>query len=342
MFIRLSKVSLFVATPIIIGLSVVSWLFYREFNAEMFTRIHFSRHLLVGLIFAFLLIAGRDGGQMWRFRILSDKELSWQQTFRVNMLCEFTSAVTPAAVGGSSLIVLFLKREGISAGKGVALMMPCLLLDELFLVLAYPLMLLFVPFNELFPSGAAFTSGMQIFFGAGYLCIVLWTWILFYALFRRPDYIRKMLLKLFCIALLTRWKKQIEELADNMVASSQELGNRSFSFWLKAFGVTCISWTSRYMVVIALLIAFASNGEYLVAFARQLVLWIFMLATPTPGGSGVAEYMFNVYYANFFSVAGMSLAVAFVWRVITYYVYLIFGVILFPNWVGYLGSVRKG
>lgn len=58
---------------------------------------------------------GRDGGLMWRFRFITDRELTWRQAFRVNMLCEFTSAVTPSAVGGSSLIVLFLNKEGINA-----------------------------------------------------------------------------------------------------------------------------------------------------------------------------------------------------------------------------------
>lgn len=86
---------------------------------------------------------------------------------------------------------------------------------------------------------------------------------------------------------------------------------------------------------------FYFSGEYLVAFARQLILWIFMLVTPTPGGSGVAEYMFNVYYADFFPVVGMSLVVAFVWRAITYYIYLVFGVLLFPNWLSDRQTLRE-
>lgn len=341
MRIKISRVTLYVLAPVVIGLSVVFWLFYDEFNIEMFSEVHFSKHLLIGIVFALVLIAGRDGGQMWRFRILSDRQLTWLQTLRVNLLCEFTSAVTPAAVGGSSLVVLFLNREGMAAGKGVALMMACLLLDELFLVLAYPLILLLVPFNKLFPPTEAFTLGMQILFGVAYIGIVLWTIILFYALFKKTYYIRKLLLKLFSFGFLKRWQGGVEQFTDNMIVSSKELSRRSFSFWLKAFAATCVSWISRYMVVVALLIAFTSSGEYLVAFARQLILWIFMLVTPTPGGSGVAEYMFNVYYADFFPVVGMSLVVAFVWRAITYYIYLVFGVLLFPNWLSDRRTLRE-
>ncbi len=109
----------YILLPVLIGLSVVGWLFYREFNPELFSDIHFSWRLVGGLLLAILFMFGRDGGLMWRFRFITDRELTWRQAFRVNMLCEFTSAVTPSAVGGSSLIVLFLNKEGINAGRQV-------------------------------------------------------------------------------------------------------------------------------------------------------------------------------------------------------------------------------
>ncbi|MES0502864.1 lysylphosphatidylglycerol synthase transmembrane domain-containing protein, partial [Bacteroides fragilis] len=118
-----------------------------------------------------------------------------------------------------------------------------------------------------------------------------------------------------------------------LVLSSREMSQKSFTFWLKAFGITCLAWTSRYLVVNALLIAFTTSGSQLLAFVRQLILWVVMTISPTPGGSGVSEYMFREYYADFFDVAGMALVVAFVWRIITYYMYLLIGAIIIPGWV---------
>lgn len=77
------------------------------------------------------------------------------------------------------------------------------------------------------------------------------------------------------------------------------MSQKSFTFWLKAFGITCLAWTSRYLVVNALLIAFTTSGSQLLAFVRQLILWVVMTISPTPGGSGVSEYMFREYYADF-------------------------------------------
>lgn len=118
-----------------------------------------------------------------------------------------------------------------------------------------------------------------------------------------------------------------------MVVSSRELSKRSLTFWLKCFGVTAWAWCSRYWVVNALLLAFSTGGDHFLAFARQLVIWMVLVVTPTPGGSGFGEYMFKVYYGDFFTMAGTAVIAAFVWRLITYYSYLIIGVCILPQWV---------
>jgi len=44
-----------------------------------------------------------------RFRHLCQRKLSLSQSFRINVLCEFTSAVTPSAVGGSGVAELMFR-----------------------------------------------------------------------------------------------------------------------------------------------------------------------------------------------------------------------------------------
>lgn len=328
----------YILLPILIGLSVVGWLFYKEFNPDLFTGLHFSRRMAGGILLGFLFIFGRDLGLMARYRLLSDHALSWRQAFNVNTLCEFTSAVTPSAVGGGSLLVLFLNKEGIDAGKSTALMITCLFLDELFLVLTCPVALVMFSFDDLFGNVAILSSGIKVLFFTLYSFILLWTLILYIALFIRPEWVKRLLMRLFRLPLLRRWSAAVEKLTDNLVHSSHEISHRPFVFWSKAFGLTCVSWLSRYLVVNALLIAFTTSGHQLLALVRQLILWVVMIVSPTPGGSGVSEYMFRVYYADFFAVGGMALIVAFVWRVITYYMYLFIGVCILPGWVKKLNA----
>jgi glycosyltransferase 2 family protein len=97
--------------------------------------------------------------------------------------------------------------------------------------------------------------------------------------------------------------------------------------------MTTLSWIGRFSVVNAVFMAFTPINNHLVVFARQLVLWIVLIVNPTPGGSGVTEYAFKEYYSDLFSAASTILIITLVWRVISYYMYLLLGVIVIPQWV---------
>jgi uncharacterized protein (TIRG00374 family) len=87
-----------------------------------------------------------------------------------------------------------------------------------------------------------------------------------------------------------------------------------------------------------LLVAFFLIHDHFLIFARQLVMWIMMVISPTPGGSGFAEYVFTEYLGEFIPVTAnletaTAVAMAFVWRLISYYPYLIIGAIILPRWL---------
>ena len=121
---------------------VVMWLFHREFNPEVWDSIHFDARVIACILLAWLFMIGRDFGLTWRFRALTDHQLSWRKVLKVDMLCEFTSCVTPSAVGGSALGMVYLNREGIEFGRATTLMMTTLFLDEFFFVLSIPVIML--------------------------------------------------------------------------------------------------------------------------------------------------------------------------------------------------------
>ena len=56
--------------------------------------------------------------------------------------------------------------------------------------------------------------------------------------------------------------------------------------------------------------------------------------TPTPGGSGVAELMFRLYYADYLPDASVAILAAMLWRAIFYYPFLIMGTVVLPRWIG--------
>lgn len=118
--------------PIIIGLAVVSYMLYKEFDPKAFDMITFTWNTVFWLFIAVLCMAIRDLGYIIRIKILSGGKLTWIQSIRVIFLWEFTSAVTPSAIGGTSLAILFVHKEGIGVGKSSAMVMATSFLDELY------------------------------------------------------------------------------------------------------------------------------------------------------------------------------------------------------------------
>ena len=102
---------------------------------------------------------------------------------------------------------------------------------------------------------------------------------------------------------------------------------------LEAFCATALTWSSRYLVVNALFLGFVPGADQLVVFGRQFVVWVVLMVSPTPGGSGVSEWLFTTYYGDLIGDTALALVIAVFWRIITYYIYLAIGAIILPSWL---------
>lgn len=322
-----------VIIPMTIGLLVIAWLFISEFDPKTFDGVLFNFKSLCYLLLAFMLIFTRDFGMIWRFRLMTNSDLTWRRALNVHILNEFTSAVTPSAVGGSALIVLFMSKEGISVGRSTAIMITNLFLDELFFILICPIIFFVVPLNELFNATSVITTTIGVVFWSVYGLLVFWTLILYIGLFLRPDLIAQFARFVFKLRFLRRWQKQVDVFAESIVSASHAISHKSISFWLKAFGVTTLSWVGRFLVVNALFMAFTPIHNHVVVFGRQVLLWIVMVASPTPGGSGISEFAFKEYYNDIALGTGPILVITLIWRIISYYLYLLAGIMVIPKWI---------
>lgn len=334
--------------PVVIGLAAVVWMFLSDAQSSdlqsLWQHIHFTPHVIMCLLLGWLFMCGRDFGLSWRFRLLTDKELKWKQAIRVNFLCEFTSAVTPSTVGGSSFGMIYLNREGIELGRATTLMLTTLFLDELYLVVMAPLFVLLTPAGELFTmSNRVFGMGLEVAFWVIYTGIFLWTAFLFFGIIVKPHGIRKLLNAIFSIKFLRRWEDKVHAMGDNMVETSSVLRHKPFIFWIRVFGATVISWLSRYMVVNALFLAFVlgSFPEQWIILARQFIVWVLLIVSPTPGGSGISEWLFTEVYGTLIPTVALALFMAICWRIISYYIYLIIGMCIFPKWLRDSFSKKK-
>lgn len=329
--------------PVIIGLAVVFWFIIREIDAEVLNKLQFTWRSVIWLFIAWCCMIGRDLGYIIRIRILSENDLTWLQALKVIMLWEFTSAISPSTVGGTALAVVFIHKEEISVGRSTSIVLATSFLDELYFVIMFPVILLIIGGDILFTTalqgtGIALLNNLIIVAIIGYGIILTWVILIGYGLFIDPDKIRKTIIYIFRLPLLRRWEKSAVKAGNDIVTSSNELRKKPASFWIKALVATFLSWTSRYWVVNAIIMAFFSVTDHFLIFARQLVTWIMMIVSPTPGGAGFAEIILGRYIsdaipANPELIGSIGLAIAIIWRIISYYPYLIIGASIVPGWL---------
>lgn len=328
--------------PIAIGLAVASILLYRDFSSgsykEGLEQVNWSYYTVFWFIMALIATAIRDLGYIIRIRILTNRQLKWHQAFRVIMVWEFASAITPSVVGGSGVAIFILNREGVSIGKSTAVVMVTALLDEFFYITMVPIIILLLGTQNLLPEDSTSLFGynldFEIVFWIGYIFILGLTTLLATAVFFNPRGFKALLLRLFKFRFLKKWRYRIIGVGDDIIITSNELKGMPLSFWVQSILATYFSWTFRYLVVNFLIQAVLVHGLYthFEIYARQLVMWVIMLISPTPGSSGVAEVAFSGFLSVFVPV-GFAGALAFIWRLLSYYLYLFIGSVILPRWI---------
>ena len=56
-------------------------------------------------------------------------------------------------------------------------------------------------------------------------------------------------------------------------------------------------------------------------------------SNPTPGGSGIAEIAFSGFFRDLLPAVGYIGAIAVIWRLLSYYLYLFMGTVILPRWL---------
>lgn len=300
-----------------------------------------STYALLAVIACVLI---RDIGYIVRLRILSFGSFSWRQATENILLWELASALTPSVVGGSAVAVVILKRDGMRWGKSLATVFATAMMDEAFYLLAVPIAFLLAGlaghsiFPEIPEGFATATWGLQTLFWMAYAFIAALTSVMLLGLVIRPVATFKGLQKAKSSRLLKRWESRIDTWSQDLLEASGNIRNAPRSFWLSGFGATCLSWTARFTTLNMVLLIFHPYVEHAAVMARQLVLWLVLSISPTPGSSGAAELGLPAFLGDLTGLAYIA-AVVLLWRTFTYFIYLVAGALVLPEWL--LRTQRK-
>ena len=333
--------------PIGLGLLVIGYMLWKNFNYQEFLNLSWNAKTFIFLILTMLVLVVRHLAYAWRLKMLCQAYFSWKKSIELIFIWEFASAISPTAVGGSATAMYFLSQEKIPGAKTVTVVLYTTILDTLFTLLSLALFLITLGPIMIGPDMEAFNikSGYGLSFALVFSAMLAYGSFFFYALFINPKQISRLLLFLSRIKWLRRFKHGLSQTANDIQQAARNLRKKTWLFHLKTFTATGIAWMGKFIIIPIVILAVVQHLElefydFILLLARSESMFSITAFSPTPGGSGFAEALFGGFFKDFLNHSN-ALIIALIWRLLSYYSYLIAGVIIIPIWIRNLVKRRK-
>jgi uncharacterized protein (TIRG00374 family) len=334
--------------PVLLGVGVVAYLFWRQYDPDDFAQINWTSHTAfwVGISFLFLVI--RHIAYATRLRILSDKAFSWKKCIELIFIWEFSSAVSPTSLGGSAVALFVLAQEKLPTAKTTTIVLYSAILDTIFFLTTLPTLFLIFGPEIIRPGMQGFNDidGWGYTFLGAYVLMFTYGTLFFYGMFVNPVPMKKLIVGFTMLGFLRKYRHQAIELGNDIIIASKEMKFRSWKFHLGGFLSTATAWSCRFFLLNCLVIAFVDTTPLdfetqIRLYARLETMFVIMAFSPTPGAAGFAELLFFGFIKDYVPFQGIALIIASIWRLFTYYAYLFIGTIIIPNWIRTVLNERK-
>ena len=318
--------------PVLLGVVITLGLFYRsgKFSSHTIDLLRYPNWPC--LLMAIVSIFFREFGHIFRLRLLSDGSLSWKACFYVAILWEFASAVTPSVVGGGIVAIFILSKEGLSWGRALAYVIVSGILDNFFfLVAAFQSFL--GGYEALFNMVGEFSGSVKTIFFTNYVALFCYTILIALGVFKNPKLLKWLLLKITSFAFLKRLRRRAYQLSQEIMITAREFMGKSWAFWWRLILCTMLTWIMRYLFLNCLIASYIPLGwlGHITVLKKQIIMWTLMLVPIAPGGSGIAELLFQAFFES--TLGQYTLLILVLWRSCSFYIYLTLGLIFLPRWI---------
>ncbi len=336
-----------IVAPVLIGLLVVAYMMWKQLDVDQFKEIPWTTLTIFWIGMSIFLYVLRHMFYAWRLKILTGDAFTWSKCVELIFIWEFSSAVSPSSIGGSAVALFLLAQEKIGAAKTVSVILYTMVLDTLFFLISIPILVFTIGPHVIRPDLLAFDLSEKFTFSLLIIYIFIFSYgtLFFYGLFFSPNKIRDLLVWFSKRKFLVRWKDNLTQIGDDVVKTAKEVSEENLMFHIKSFVATIGAWITRFLAINCLIIALIpdtpldSFTQYLL-YGRAEIMHSITQFSPTPGGAGVMEYLFGGFFTDYIP-KGIAFLVALLWRIITYYPYLIIGVIIIPNWIRKVMNRRR-
>ncbi|MDI6401216.1 lysylphosphatidylglycerol synthase transmembrane domain-containing protein [Balneolaceae bacterium ANBcel3] len=305
----------YLVLSIVLSLTSMGLLIYFTYSPGLFDRLYWNR--TPGLFIALFVVALRVWFLSAKIHYLSESRLSWLASLRVVLCWEFTSSVTPSTIGGAPMATYVMTREKVSLGQSSAIVIYAIMLDQLILVFAIPVLFGLGLFLPVVPENAGWAGqGAMILI---YLLLLSYALFLSYGVFRNPGILKRTVNLVFSLPFLRRYRYKVAREAESLEAYSHELRKKPRSFVYKAFLLSTLAFLAKVWLPTIVLLSFVP-ADVLLSFLRSLAMTLAGMFMPTPGGSGGLEGLYALFQGPLMERREFLGIAVFMWRLISFYV----------------------
>jgi len=255
------------------------------------------------------------------------KNYSFYKAFRVQVICQFFSAVTPFASGGQPFQLYAMKKDKFTYGEATSIVVQQFILYQIALVLIGIFALIYNRLFNLYPKVEILQNLVALGFVINAFVIVFLILLAYSKKFDR--FIFKFGINfLYFIKVvkdkgstIERWNKKIEDFTEG--AKILTKNKKEFIYMII---ISIFSLISLYLTPCVILYGMGDYNSVtpIVTIVSSAYVMLVGSFVPIPGGTGGIEFGFASFFGNF--IKGPILpALLLVWRFITYYMVVIFG-----------------
>jgi len=318
--------------PIGLGLGVLAIIGYYTYDEGAFGKFisEVNPLIMLGAV-AMVILRVLMGG--WRISFISRHALGFKAGIRSQLAWDFASNISPSLVGGAPLTAYYIARESrvppnkpIAIGDVSAVITYVMLLDQVWFALSVPVLLVATFFMDVIPPSVGMFGMWTII---AYLVFLMsYTSLFAYATLFRPDMLSKVALKVFSFRFLRRFKERVVGEMKEFEIRAAVLRRQKSDFFLRGFLLTTGTWLARFGLVVFIIWSFVPSVDLLLLTMRSIAMSMGSLIMPTPGGAGGIEGLYALFFGNLLPDTAMLAPSLLLWRVMGYYIFLVFGISL--------------
>ena len=311
---------------IAIVLAIVLYFSLKDNYQEIISTIFKMNYLWIFVAILFLIIY-RLCASLGHYYIIkaNNGKVSYLKCFQINLMILFFHGVTPFAGGGQPMEIYFLHKEGISVTKATNITLQNFIVYQIALILTGLFALIYNRIFNVFPNDNLIKYLVVLGFLINTLVLVV-TFILSFGKKTNKFIIEKGIHFLTKIKIIKdeqkvqdKCQKYLQSFHDNAMELKKNKKIVAFAVLINILGLMTL-----YSMPYPILRGMNVNINILKVVTAIAYVMIIGSFVPIPGGTGGIEYSF-IFFFQYLISGSILHAAMLVWRLISYYLGMIFG-----------------